>query len=155
MMDHPNVAIRPPILYLAGLALGALIELLVPLGPGLGGGNMRAVVVGLALMALGLGIAAGAVRQFRSAGTNVPTVEPAVTLVTDGPYRLSRNPIYIGLTVMYFGLAVALTTLWAIILLPGILHLLNRGVIRREESYLTRKFPAAYDAYCQKVPRWL
>ncbi len=155
MRDHPNVVIRPPILFSMGFALGALFEFLFPLGPGLGGGSFRPIVVGLVFFCLGFALAGGAVARFRSAGTNVPTVEPTLALVTDGLYRLSRNPIYIGLTMMYFGLCVALTTLWGIFFLPIILQVLNRGVVRREEAYLSRKFPRTYEGYQQRVPRWI
>lgn len=155
MTDHPDVAVRPPILFLLGLALGALLEIVFPLGPGLAGGGFRPVVVGLVMALAGTGLAANAIGRFHRAGTNVPTVEPAVRLVTDGPYRLTRNPIYIGLTLIYFGLAVALTTLWGLALLPAVLVVLDRGVVKREEAYLARRFPDAYRGYMERVPRWL
>lgn len=154
-MDHPNVAIRPPLLFAAGFAAGAILELVLPLGPGLAGGGLRPVLIGIAILLIGVGLSGSAVARFRRAGTNIQTVEPALALVTDGPYRLSRNPIYIGLTIAYLGLSIAMTTLWALIVLPAVLQILHHRVVMREEVYLEEKFPRAYGAYTQRVPRWI
>jgi protein-S-isoprenylcysteine O-methyltransferase Ste14 len=152
---HANVLVRPPNLYLGGLALGCLFELLLPLGPGLAGGKLRPIIIGLGLAAIGVVIIWKAIRQFVDAGTTIPVDEPTDALVTHGLYNWSRNPIYIGLTVIYVGLSIALTTGWALLFLPVVLGVMQKGVIEREEAYLQKKFGAPYEKYKEKVPRWL
>lgn len=152
---HADAAIRPPYLFLGGLAAGCVLELIAPLGPGLAGGNARAVGIGLGLAVIGFGIAAAAIRRFARAGASIQLDEPTEALVTDGLYAVSRNPIYIGLITAYAGLAIALTTGWALLLLPVLVAMLRRGVVLREEAYLEEAFGEAYRAYRNKVPRWL
>ncbi len=153
--DHAKVAVRPPVLFGAPLLAAMVLEELLPLGPGLGGGGMRAVLVGLGLVVLGLVPFGLAVRRFLAAGTNIPTWEPSLALVEEGPYRCTRNPIYIGLVTVYFGLAVAMTSVWAVLLLPFLVAVLHYGVVLREEAYLAAKFGDAYREFQKRVPRWL
>lgn len=152
---HANVLVRPPNLYLGGLVTGCLLELLWPLGPGLAGGTLRPVIIGLGLAAIGVAIAVKAFRQFADAGTTLPVDEPTDALVTHGIYNVSRNPIYIGLTIFYVGLSIALTTGWALLVLPFVLAVMRKGVIEPEEAYLRQEFGASYLEYKEKVPRWL
>jgi len=153
--DHPPVVVRPPILFGGTLVLALIIEGLAPLGPGLGGGSGRAVAVGLSFAVLGGALLAMAANRFNQAGTNLPTWEPTLALVEDGPFRFSRNPIYIGLLLIYFGIATALTSVWAMLFLPGLLAIMHYGIVLREETYLAEKFGAAYKSYQARVPRWL
>lgn len=150
-----EVPVRPPNLFIGGLAAGAVLELLLPLGPGLGGGNLKAIFIGLGLAAIGIAIAWKAVVQFTDAGTTIPLDEPTDTLVTDGIYGWSRNPIYIGLSVCYVGLAIALTSPWALIALPVIIAVLQKTVIEKEEALLEKEFGENYRSYKKRVPRWL
>jgi len=152
---HIEPLVRPPNLFLGGLVLGCIVELLMPLGPGLAGGNLRAICIGLGIAAIGIGIAWKAIVQFTDAGTAVPLDEPTDALVTDGLYNWSRNPIYIGLCVLYVGLSIALTSVWALLLLPFIIVFLGRTVIEREEVLLHQEFGEDYQAYRSKVSRWL
>lgn len=152
---YADVLVKPPYLYLGGLIAGCLMEFLVPLGPGLAGGAARPVWIGLGLAAIGFAIAWKAIRLFADAGTSIPVDEPTDALVTRGLYSLSRNPIYIGLTVFYAGLSIALTTGWALLFLPLVLAVMQKGVIEREEAYLAQEFGAQYQEYKDKVPRWL
>ena len=80
---------------------------------------------------------------------------PSTTVVTTGLYRLSRNPIYLGLAALYLGLAFAANSGWAVILLLPILAVMRYGVIAREERYLEAKFGDDYRAYKARVRRWL
>ena len=151
--DHPRTAVKPPLLY-AGAALAAWAAeawlLRLPLGTeGIG------PWVGAVLMAGGVGLALHCVLRFRRAGTNVQTWRPSVVLVREGPYRFSRNPIYIGLTGVYAGLALAADSLWMLILLPAVLAVLHRGVVLREEAYLEARFGDDYRAYKARTRRWL
>jgi protein-S-isoprenylcysteine O-methyltransferase Ste14 len=153
--DRADVAIKPPFLFLGALALGALLSLVIPVGPRLASPNGQALAVGLTFMAIGFALAALSVRSFRRAGTSVVPGEPSTALVVTGPYHVTRNPIYIGLVLIYFGLAVALTSLWVLLLLIPVLYVLQRGVVEREEAYLERQFGEAYRNYQARVPRWL
>jgi protein-S-isoprenylcysteine O-methyltransferase Ste14 len=154
-VDHAEVAIKPPFLFLAALALGALLSLVIPVGPRLASPNGLALTVGLAFVAVGFALAAVSVRNFRLAGTSIIPGEPSTALVVTGPYRVTRNPIYIGFVLAYFGLAIILTSLWVLLLLIPVLVILQRGVVEREEAYLGRQFGDAYRKYQAHVPRWL
>ena len=153
--DRVEVAIKPPFLFMAALALGAVLSLIIPVGPRLASPNGLALMVGLTFVAIGFALAAFSVRNFRRAGTTVVPGEPSTALVVTGPYHVTRNPIYIGLVLMYFGLAVILTSLWVLLLLIPVLAILQRGVVEREEEYLERQFGEAYRKYKARVPRWL
>lgn len=153
--QHIEVPIRPPNLFLGALVVGCILELIMPLGPGLAGGGTRAILIGLGLAAIGIAIAWKAIVQFADAGTSVQLDEPTDALVTGGLYSWSRNPIYIGLSVCYTGLSIALTSPWTLLLLPVVLLILSRTVIVKEEAFLASEFGEAYGAYKARVPRWL
>ena len=93
--------------------------------------------------------------RLRQAGTSVVPGEPSTILLESGPYRLTRNPIYIGFILVYFGLAIMATSVWMLLLLIPVLMVLQRGVVEREEAYLIEKFGEAYRKYQSRVPRWL
>jgi protein-S-isoprenylcysteine O-methyltransferase Ste14 len=153
--DAADVAIKPPLLFLGALALGCLLSLIVPIGPRLAAPNGNALAVGLTFIALGFALAGISARAFRRAGTEIVPGRPARALVTTGPYRITRNPIYIGLTLIYFGLSIVMTSLWVLLLLVPALVILQHGVVMPEEAYLKRRFGAAYRKYQARVPRWL
>jgi protein-S-isoprenylcysteine O-methyltransferase Ste14 len=94
-------------------------------------------------------------RTIQKAGTPIRTDRPVPRLVTDGPFRYTRNPGYLGLTMLYAGIAVLRNALWAILLLPLVLYVIQRQVIGREERYLERTFGDEYLAYKAQVRRWL
>lgn len=89
------------------------------------------------------------------AGTNVPTNRPTTAMVDKGPYRFTRNPIYLGMFGGLFGLAIAFDTLWLLATLVLFALVIRYGVVAREEAYLERKFGEAYRAYRKRVRRWL
>lgn len=151
--DAPGVIAPPPLIYAAGLGAGWALGAVMPLGIPLAGGAERAA--GLALIALGAALAAWAFRAFHRAGTNANPYRPATALATRGPFRFSRNPIYVALTLIYAGLALAFDAAWAFVLLPGVLVMMQYGVIHREERYLERRFGPTYAAYKAAVRRWL
>ncbi len=153
--DFADVAIKPPLLFLGALALGCLLSLVIPIGPGLASPNGLALVTGFSLIVIGFALAAVSVRAFAFAGTEVVPGRPSTALVTTGPYKITRNPIYIGFTLVYFGLAIVLTSAWVLLLLIPVLVVLQRGVVEREEAYLERQFGRAYRSYQAHVPRWL
>ena len=155
MQDHADVVVKPPLLFGGALLLGCLLSWIVPLGPGLGSANTRALATGGSLALVGLAVFAVSVREFRRAGTSVVPGEPSTVLLECGPYRYTRNPIYISFVIFYFGLAIMLTSAWMLVLLIPVLIILQRGVVEREEAYLQAKFGAAYGKYQARVPRWL
>jgi len=93
--------------------------------------------------------------RFVAAGTNIPPDLPTTALVVDGIYGRTRNPLYLGATLVYVGLSVAAGSLWSIVLVVPFLWVINVGVIAREERYLERKFGDVYRAYKRRVRRWV
>src|SRR5215510_7754334 len=114
-----------------------------------------ALWLGLALLVLGVGIAAWGRRTMQAAGTNVNPALPTTAIVTSGPFRFSRNPLYLALTLLYLGLTLALNTWWGIVVLVPVLIIMHRGVVLREERYLEHKFGETYRQYRSKVRRYL
>jgi protein-S-isoprenylcysteine O-methyltransferase Ste14 len=149
--DHPGVITHPPVLYGIALILGAAIDVFVPLplldpetGP----------VVGLGLVAVGFVLAGWCAVLFVRAGTNVPTHRPSTALVTHGPYRFSRNPIYVALTAISVGVGLWANSAWMVGLILPTLVVMQVGVIEREERYLEEKFGDEYREYKARVRRW-
>ncbi len=152
----PDVAnlglVRPPLVYLGAILLGVLLHFGWPLPlvrHPLGG----PIGAGVVLMAVGLFIAA--VRTFGAAGTPVPGNRPTTTIVRTGPYRFSRNPIYLAFSSLQVGIALWVSSLWLLITLVPALALMSFWVIPREERYLEARFPSEYLPYKSSVPRWL
>jgi protein-S-isoprenylcysteine O-methyltransferase Ste14 len=150
--DTPGVIAPPPLIYLAGLAIGFLLEALLPSAdlP-----DWLALPVGSALVIAGVALAVSFVRAFRRAHTPVNPGEETRAIVSSGPYRLSRNPAYLGMALAYAGTAVLTGALWAFASLVPTLLLINRAVIAREERYLERRFGEEYVRYKRRVRRWL
>ncbi len=94
-------------------------------------------------------------RRFAAASTPVSPLHPTRALVVDGPYRYSRNPDYVGQTLIYAGSSVMRNRVWPLLLLPAVLAIVTHGVVRREERYLNAEFGTAYQEYAGRVPRWL
>ena len=151
--DVPGVIALPPFIFLGFLVAAAVLEAIVPL-PVLAAHGLR-YLVGAALAAGGFVMIGMGTRRFVAAGTNIPPNLPTTALVVDGIYGQTRNPLYLGATLVYLGLSVASGSLWAILLMMPLLWVINVGVIAREERYLERKFGDAYRAYKGRVRRWL
>ena len=100
-------------------------------------------------------LAIWAIVTFRSAGTRVETTEPTRAIVTHGPYRFTRNPIYVGMFLGQTGLAIGFDNLWILAMLIPFYLVLRYGVVAREEAYLERKFGDVYSDYKSRVRRWL
>ena len=144
--------IRPPFVYLGSIGVGLLVHAFWPvqlLPPPLG--------VPLGVMGvLGAGaLFISAVRTLQKAGTPVPGNRPTTTIVRSGPFRLSRNPIYLAFTLFQLGLAAWINSLGLLLALLPALALMMRVVIPREERYLEGRFPAEYLPYKRAVRRWL
>jgi protein-S-isoprenylcysteine O-methyltransferase Ste14 len=155
--DHegPGVRLPPPLIFVAGFVVGLLADGVVPLrllGPE---GRGLAVTGGWTAVALGLGLTFWGMGTFVRRRTAVMPHLPARRLVTDGPYRFTRNPMYLGLALSYTGIALLVDTAWPLVVLPVVLVIIVRYVIRREERHLERTFGDEYRTYRERVGRWL
>jgi protein-S-isoprenylcysteine O-methyltransferase Ste14 len=152
--DVAGVVTLPPFIFLGFLAAATVLEAVVPL-PVAAEFPAARHVSGAVLGVVALVIIFQAAGRFRAAGTNIPPSLPTTALVTEGIYTRTRNPFYLGSTLVYCGLAVAAGSLWGIVLLLPLLWVINVGVIAREERYLDRKFGQAYRTYKGRVRRWI
>src|SRR5262245_60193911 len=151
--DTAQVLIRPPLAWALAVIAGLALNWLVPLPflpTDLPAGRLGTIVFFLALALL-----AWAVVTITRAGSNVPTNLPTTTIVESGPYRFTRNPIYLGMFLGLIGLAIAFDSLWLLAMLAPFALLIRRGVVAREEAYLERKFGDVYRRYRVRVRRWL
>jgi len=150
--DSPHVLVLPPLLYGVALAAGLLLQWTAPRP--IVASNARSWAGGV-LLACGVWLAIWGRRVMDRAGTNVNPALPATALVVTGPFRFSRNPLYVALTLVYVGLALLTNALWLLLLIVPVLLVLHLGVVRREERYLEAKFGDAYRAYRSRVRRYL
>jgi protein-S-isoprenylcysteine O-methyltransferase Ste14 len=154
---HPGVRFPPPLIFvatfLAGLAAQRWItRLQIPRVAAL---PWLFAAVGWAMIAVAFGLFMWAGQTFGRAGTSMLPFRPASRLVRSGPYRFTRNPMYVSLSVLYFGLALLFDLVWPLVLWPVAVAVLHHFVIRREERYLSSAFGQEYGAYRQAVRRWL
>jgi len=154
---NPGVRVPPPFLFLLGLGLAWLLETRVARIRLVGGSASPEALerVGLALLLAGLFLIFWGLATFARARTGILPIRPASRIVTHGPYRFTRNPMYTGMALSYFGGALAVNSGWALLLMPLVLYTLYRLVIRREERYLSSAFPEEYESYRRRVRRWL
>jgi protein-S-isoprenylcysteine O-methyltransferase Ste14 len=151
--DNSGAIVRPPLAWALAFLAGLAIDQLYPL---------RFVPewisvpwTGTAIFALGFALAIWAIATIRNAGTRVETNRPTTAIVTGGPYRFTRNPIYLGMFLGQTGLAIGFDSLWILAMLVPFFLVIRYGVVAREEAYLDRKFGDAYLAYKSQVRRWL
>jgi len=155
MPEVERVAVPPPFVFGGVLALGLAARRWRGARPRSRSAARITGVAGGAVAALGAALSGAVVRRFARAGTPVSPTRRATALVTDGPYRYSRNPDYIGQALLLAGSAVACRAWWAHILLPAALAFVDRVVVPREERQLEEAFGAAYERYAARTPRWL
>lgn len=152
--DGAKVHFPPPLIYLAGLALGIAAGRLLNL-PNLGLEAGTRNLFGGALVFAGLLVSFAGAGLFLRRGTAIIPYKPATSLVTSGIYRWTRNPMYVGMALIYLGLAILSNNLASLILLPLVLAIVQTQVIAREEAYLERAFGNEYIAYKNQVRRWI
>jgi protein-S-isoprenylcysteine O-methyltransferase Ste14 len=143
---------RPPVIYLSTIALGIVTHLvwpvaLVPRG--------LAAPVGVMITLTAVVLFISAVRTFRAAGTPIPGNRPTTTIVRTGPYRFTRNPIYLAFSLLQLGLSFWVNSVALVITLAPAVALMSFVVIPREERYLEARFPVEYLPYKASVRRWL
>jgi protein-S-isoprenylcysteine O-methyltransferase Ste14 len=153
--DHAGVVIPPPLIFLAALTTGFILHWRTPWP--IAGRNPRiTTVVGVAVLLGGVILGLAAVGTFKRRGTTIlPAWRATRTIVTTGPYRFTRNPMYVAMAIGYVGCACLMNSSWPLALLPFVVVAMDRYVIAREERYLRAKFGADYDAYTRRVRRWL
>ncbi len=148
--DRPEVITLPPLIYLAFGALAAWLQnsyaLPCPELPAATGGTL--IAAGLVLITI-------AALQFKLAGTHLEPFKPALTLVTTGVYKWTRNPIYLGFLTIYLGFALLYGNPWMVILALPLSVAVTYGIILPEERYLAGKFGTSYTNYQVAVRRWL
>jgi protein-S-isoprenylcysteine O-methyltransferase Ste14 len=150
-----GVIARPPLLFLGALLIGLVLAWLLPLPFSLPGTALVHWIVGGVLILVGLAFFVAGIRNFTGAGTPVPTNEPTLALVTSGVHGWTRNPIYLGMFLVYLGIGVAAASPWVLILTLPLAVTIRYGVVAREEAYLEGRFGEAYREYKGRVRRWL
>ncbi|MEB3980401.1 isoprenylcysteine carboxylmethyltransferase family protein [Mycobacterium sp. 663a-19] len=150
--ETPRVIAPPPLIYLAGLAGGFVLDAVLP---PVSIPAEFAVPVGCALLVAGGALAASFIRAFARARTTINPYQRSSTLVTTGPYRFTRNPGYLGMALACAGIVVLASAPWAFVVLAGALIVVDRGVIAREERCLEATFGEPYRRYKRRTRRWL
>ncbi len=152
IQDHAGVTFPPPVMYLLCLLAGFLVDYFVPveLLP-----NGVQYIIGGVLIVGGLAINLSGIIQFRKFETNVRPDRPSSALIVTGPYRFTRNPLYVGLFLVYAGIAVASDSVWVLALLIPIMLITQILIVPREERYMERRFGGEYLEYKGRVRRWL
>lgn len=150
--DNPNVIAPPPLIFLSGLLVGGLINWFFPVEflP-----NTTAALSGILLIVVGLTIIVAAIVQMRRAETNVEPWKPTTRILDTGLYAVSRNPIYVAMSLIYLGVSCLFNSFWFLPPLVLVLLIVCFGVILREEKYLTGKFGDEYASYKNRVRRWI
>ena len=157
-MSSPAVAevanrgiVRPPLVYLGAIGLGLLLHAAWPVGliP-----TAVSTPFGAATVLIAVALFIYAVRTLRAAGTPVPGDRPTTIIVRTGPYRYSRNPIYLAFSLLQLGVGLWINSVWLVVTLLPALALMSLVVIPREERYLESRFPSDYLPYKAAVRRW-
>lgn len=150
--DNAQVAFHPPLLLALALIIGFVIRWAAPL-PFLPRG--LSVSLGPMVTAASFGLFFWAVYTMRAGNASIPTSEPTDAIIVRGPFRFSRNPIYLSMLLLQVGVGIWANSPWFFMLAAISAVLLSWGVISREERYLERKFGSEYSSYMSRVRRWL
>jgi protein-S-isoprenylcysteine O-methyltransferase Ste14 len=148
-----RIVAPPPALYIGALLLGIALHVVLPLR--IFSAPYVPLMLGALLVALSAAFARWAFWTMRQIGTTANPRKPSEALATSGPFRFSRNPIYVAMTGLYAGASFLANTVWPLLLLVPLLPLMDWGIIRREEQYLSAKFGGVYADYKARVRRWL
>jgi protein-S-isoprenylcysteine O-methyltransferase Ste14 len=150
--DRPDVIALPPLILAATIALGLVANFVLPASflP-----NAITAPLGILVILAAVALAISAIREMLAANTPVDPRKHSTDVVTSGVFRLSRNPIYLGMLLLCAGIGVLANTLWGLALTLPLALVLQKGVIEREEAYLEQKFGSKYLRYKAKVRRWI
>jgi len=149
--ETAGIRVPPPLFYIAGFLVGIGLELAFPIDRPPMAVTLAGAAIGIAAW---LALDGAAMLFFRRAGTSMIPLNPSTALVTTGPYRFSRNPMYLGMAFLYVGLAFALGFVWPLVVLPVVIAAVDQLVIALEEAYLVRRFGQAYCDYMRRARRW-
>jgi protein-S-isoprenylcysteine O-methyltransferase Ste14 len=150
--DHPRVMTLPPLIFMASLVGALLLQWLVPLSTP---AAFAVRSLGWILVVIGFFLAGWSLAHMLRVKTSPDPYEPTTSIVTSGPYRFTRNPIYLGFSLIYLGATFLAASFWGLILSPLLIWTVTRGIIRPEEAYLESKFQAQYTDYKSRVRRWI
>jgi len=153
-LTHPPILVRPTPVFICGFLAGVLVQRLAPWPVWRAASAMR-VCLGMAAIAVGVAGFTWGVQTLRRARTGVMLHKAASQIVQNGPYRWSRNPQYVSYTTMCVGAALVANSWWPIVALVPVIAIVQVGVVRAEERYMSSAFGAEYAAYCRRVGRWL
>jgi protein-S-isoprenylcysteine O-methyltransferase Ste14 len=153
--DAARVRFPPPLIPLATILLGGLLDRMWPLDPGFAPDAPVRYAVGGLVVACALTLPSWAIAYFRKSGENELPWTPTTAIVAAGPYRITRNPMYLGMVLLCVGVAIVLASEWILALTPLCALALWWFAIRPEEAYLEEKFGEGYRAYKRRVRRWL
>ena len=152
--DSPGVYVPPPLFYILIFVAGVFIQKKIPLNDTLFK-SPAMKIVGSVFFIIALFFSVRSLRQFFKSKNTLVLIKPASSLQTDGVYNISRNPMYVALTILYLAVTCFIGNWWNIILLPLLLLIVQEYIIKREEKYLDRQFGRQYKRYKLKVRRWL
>lgn len=152
--DVAEIIVPPALLLFGCLAVGAVLHWSYPVVAVPSLGYSRTVLCSV-LFAVFVFTVAWGLKTLERHGTPVDTSRPTQRVVEAGPYRMSRNPLYLALVFLFASFTVLMNSVWMVALLPVLWCLLHFGVVLPEEEYLQRRFGEPYLQYCQRVPRWL
>jgi len=153
--DRADFAIFPPVIPYSTLIVACLLQWLEPLGLLVHLERMMRIAAGAPVFAAGMAMMAAGHRAMSRHGTAVNPLRPTTALVTDGVFRHTRNPLYVGVSIALCGVALIFALDWMLVLIVPACVLLHFAVVRREERYLEQKFGDAYRRYKMRVPRYL
>ncbi len=154
---NPEVRFPPPFIFLLGLLVAWFLETRAQRIAIFHGQRTTdiAEIVGIVLLIVGLLMMFWGMLTFTQAKTAILPMRPASRIVVHGPYRFTRNPMYVGMSLAYLGGAIGMNSFWALVLFPFVIVTLIHSVIRKEERYLQSAFGSDYDRYRRQVRRWL
>jgi protein-S-isoprenylcysteine O-methyltransferase Ste14 len=152
--DSPGVYIPPPLFYVLIFFSSLFIQKKISIDKAVFHLQLTRIV-GISLLAISLLFLVASLRQFFQSKNTLILIKPASSLQTNGIYHISRNPMYVGLAIVYLGVTCLAGNWWNIILFPILILIVQKYIINREEKYLIRRFGQEYLDYKTKVRRWL
>ncbi len=150
--SHARVVIPPPLVFAAAILVGYAVNLLVPV-------DLLPLVAqmsaGLPIIGLSVFLSAISFRSLENSGTTAGHRVQTVVLVTWGPFRYTRNPLYVSGLLLVLGFGLLLDSIWILVLLPPAILVVHYSAVRQEEAYLLTRFGEAYQRYRESVRRWI
>lgn len=153
-LDRPRLIAPPPLIFAVCVIAAVIVDTFRPL-PLCNMSDTVRYTVSAVVFLISIAIGLSALRVFRAAKEHPSPYKPTQTIVDSGPFRFTRNPIYISFLVTALAIAILDNSWWVVLSMIPLALLLEFGVIRREEEYLSRKFGAVYDDYRRRVRRWI